>query len=124
MRHLTVLFDANCGLCRSARAFLEAEPKYVELRFVPAGSARALALFPTLDHAATRNELTVVGEDGSVWRDSKAFLICLWALRDYRSWAARLASPEWLPHARRFFHWFSENRTWIAQFSPFGEVEP
>ncbi|MBK7643357.1 MAG: DUF393 domain-containing protein [Planctomycetes bacterium] len=42
---LTVLYDAQCGLCRRARRWLEAQPAYVPLEFVAAGSPAARA-FP------------------------------------------------------------------------------
>ncbi len=111
MRRLTVLYDARCAFCRRARAWLIEEPKYVDIDFVPAGGEEARRRFPSLNAEATTSELTVVADDGGVYRNDKAFLMCLWALRRYRGWSLRLASPEALPYARRFFHWFSENRT-------------
>ncbi|HWQ32643.1 MAG TPA: DCC1-like thiol-disulfide oxidoreductase family protein [Blastocatellia bacterium] len=102
MRTLTVLFDANCNLCCRIRNWLQAQTKYVDLDFVAAGSAEAAARYPLLDHAATLKELTVVSDTGEYWRGAKAWLICLWALRDYRGWAIRFSSPELMPLARRF----------------------
>ena len=107
---LTVLYDAGCGLCRRARAWLEQEPQFVELRFVAAGSAAARQRFPELDPAATLAEITVVGDDGAVYRGARAWLICLWALRDYREWSQRLAAPTLQPSVERFVHWVSANR--------------
>lgn len=115
MRTLTVLYDPRCAVCRRARAWLEKEPKYVPMAFVPAGSPRARELFPDLPAESSLGELTVVGDDGSVYRGAKAFITCLWALRDYRAWSLRLASPELLPSARRFFVWFSEHRFTIGK---------
>lgn len=115
---LTVLYDARCRLCRGARDFLAKEPKYVDMTFIAAGTETARQRFPGLDHAATLSELTVIGDDGSVYTGDRAFLICLWGLRGYRDWSLRLARPDWLPHARRFFLWFSENRGRIDQLLP------
>jgi predicted DCC family thiol-disulfide oxidoreductase YuxK len=102
MRTLTVLYDANCILCCRIRAWLEAQAKYIDLDFVAAGSADAAARYPMLDHSATLKELTVVTEAGSYYRGAKAWLMCLWALREYRGWAIRFSSPELMPVARRF----------------------
>jgi predicted DCC family thiol-disulfide oxidoreductase YuxK len=110
METLTVLYDARCNLCSHLRAWLEAQPAYVRLAFVPAGSPEARRRFPALDHAATTSELTVIGDDGAVYLEAKAFLICLWALRDYRAWSLRLGSPDMLPLARRVVLWVSQNR--------------
>src|SRR5215213_8620277 len=110
MDTLTVLYDARCNLCSHLRAWLETQPAYVQLAFVPAGSPEAQQRFPTLNHAATTSELTVIGDDGAVYIEAKAFLMCLWALRDYRAWSLRLSSPDMLPLARRVVLWVAQNR--------------
>ncbi len=110
MDTLTVLYDARCNLCSHLRAWLETQPAYVQLAFVPAGSPEARRRFPTLDHAATTSELTVIGDDGAVYIEAKAFLMCLWALRDYRAWSLQLSSPDMLPLARRVVLWVAQNR--------------
>src|SRR3954454_22977449 len=110
MDTLTVLYDARCNLCSHLRAWLEKQPAYVQLAFVPAGLQEARRRFPALDHAATTSELTVIGDDGAVYVEAKAFLMCLWALRDYRAWSLRLATPDMLPLARRVVLWVAQNR--------------
>jgi predicted DCC family thiol-disulfide oxidoreductase YuxK len=110
MHTLTVLYDARCNLCSHLRAWLEVQPAYVQLAFVPAGSPEARRRFPALDHAATTSELTVIGDDGAVYIEAKAFLMCLWALRDYRAWSLRLGAPDMLPLARRVVLWVAQNR--------------
>ena len=97
---LTVLYDAGCPLCRRFREWLERQPLIVPVRLVPAGSPRARDLFPTLDHARTLREITVVGDDGSLWTNEHAWVMCLWATRSHRVLAERLARPAWLPLAR------------------------
>src|SRR6476659_4659563 len=110
MQTLTVLYDARCNLCSHLRAWLETQPAYVLLAFVPAGSQEAQRRFPALDHAATTSELTVIGDDGAIYIEAKAFIMCLWALRDYRAWSLRLSSPDMLPLARRVVLWVAQNR--------------
>ena len=110
MRYLTVLFDARCALCRRARVWLAAEPQYVELRFVAAASDQARYLFPDLDPATTLGELTVVSDQAEVFRGAKAWLMCLWALWRYRGLALDLASPRWMPLAKRFVAWVATHR--------------
>ncbi len=110
MDTLTVLYDARCNLCSHLRAWLEAQPAYVQLAFVPAGSQEARRRFPALDPAVTTSELTVIGDDGAVYSEAKAFLMCLWALCDYRAWSLRLSAPDMLPLARRVILWVAQNR--------------
>lgn len=119
MSGFTVLFDQDCALCRQARGWLSRQRTLVPLHFVPAGSLAAERLFPALDHAATLREMTVIGERGEVYRDAKAWLMCLWALRDYREMAIRWSAPERIEYARRFVAWVSRNRfrlSWLIGF--------
>ncbi len=118
MRHLTILYDANCQLCCRIRAWLMEQPSYLELRFVPANSDGARRAFPGLDHAKTLQELTVIADGGAVYYGAKGWLMCLWALREYREWSFKLARPDLMPTARRFIAWISRNR---RQFGRIGE---
>lgn len=110
MRQLTVLYDPDCGLCRRVREWLIAQPKYVELAFVPVKSEEALFRYPQLNHTLTLKDVTVIGDDGGVYWGAKAWLMCLWALRRYREWSYRLSTPELLPTARRVVSMISQNR--------------
>ncbi|SCL29322.1 Predicted thiol-disulfide oxidoreductase YuxK, DCC family [Micromonospora nigra] len=101
IRALTVLYDAHCPLCRTARRWLAERPQLVPLEFVPAGSAQARRRFPGLDHDATLRDLTVVADTGAVYAGDGAWFACLWALADHRETADRLARPRLLPLARR-----------------------
>lgn len=98
----TVLYDAGCPICRTARNWLAGRDQLVPLEFVPAASAEARHRFPGLDHTATLRDLTVIADTGAVYTGDGAWLACLWALTDYRAMAGRLASPAMLPVARSF----------------------
>jgi predicted DCC family thiol-disulfide oxidoreductase YuxK len=110
MNSLTILYDARCNLCAHVRSWLETQPAYLELLFLPAGSAEARQRFPQLDHAETLDELTVVSDEGAIYSGANAWVICLWALQGYRAWALRLSSPELLPLARRVVLWVAQSR--------------
>jgi hypothetical protein len=97
---LYVLYDAGCPMCSRFRDWLVLQPLLVPMRPVPAGSPEAHALFPTLDHARTLREITVVGDDGAVWTNEHAWVMALWATRQFRGMAERLSHPAWLPFAR------------------------
>jgi len=110
VQKLTVLYDARCNLCSCIRSWLETQPGYVVLDFVPAGSEEARRRFPRLDHATTTRELTVISDAGDVYLEANAWIMCLWALHDYRAWSLRLSTPEMLPLARRIVLWVALNR--------------
>jgi hypothetical protein len=60
---------------------------------VAAGSDEARRRFPGLDHRATLDEITVVGDAGQVYRGAAAWVVTLWALREHRPLAHRLSTP-------------------------------
>ncbi|MFF7858808.1 DCC1-like thiol-disulfide oxidoreductase family protein [Streptomyces sp. NPDC007904] len=93
VRRLTVLYDAECPLCAFVRDWLVRQPRLVPLELVPAGSRAARARFPALDHGATLEEITVVGDAGQVYRGAAAWIVTLWALRKHRPLAHRLSTP-------------------------------
>ncbi|MFF8671135.1 thiol-disulfide oxidoreductase DCC family protein [Streptomyces sp. NPDC015242] len=93
VRRLTVLYDAECSLCAFLRDWLLRQPQLVPLEPVPAGSDEARRRFPGLDHGATLDEITVVGDAGQVYRGPAAWVVTLWALRAHRPLAHRLSTP-------------------------------
>ncbi|MCT9076291.1 thiol-disulfide oxidoreductase DCC family protein [Streptomyces fulvoviolaceus] len=93
VRRLTVLYDAECALCGFLRDWLVRQPQLVPLEMVPAGSEEARRRFPGLDHRATFEEITVVGDSGQIYRDTAAWIVTLWALREHRPLAHRLSTP-------------------------------
>jgi predicted DCC family thiol-disulfide oxidoreductase YuxK len=93
IRSLTVLYDADCPLCRHVRRWLERQWQLVPLEFVPAGSEQAAQRFPDLDHARTLREITVISDGGEVYEAADAWVVCLWALKGHRATAHRLSTP-------------------------------
>jgi predicted DCC family thiol-disulfide oxidoreductase YuxK len=93
VRRLTVLYDARCSLCAYLKEWLSRQAQLVPLQFVPAGSEQARREYPRLDHRATLDEITVVGDAGQVYQGAAAWVVVLWALREYRALAHRLSTP-------------------------------
>ncbi|MFC7217372.1 thiol-disulfide oxidoreductase DCC family protein [Streptomyces polyrhachis] len=89
---LTVLYDAGCSLCAFLRGWLVRQRQLVPLDLVPCGSEEARRRFPELDHGATREEITVVGDSGQVYTGPGAWIVVLWALAGHRATAHRLLS--------------------------------
>ncbi|MGW2344561.1 thiol-disulfide oxidoreductase DCC family protein [Streptomyces sp. NPDC001661] len=101
VRRLTVLYDTECPLCTFARNWLARQRQLVPLEFVPAGSPEARRRYPDLDHAATLTDITVIGDGGQLYRDSAAWVVCMWALREYRATAHRMATPMGMRFAKQ-----------------------
>ena len=115
MKRLYILYDPDCGLCLHARDWAQAQPAYVELVFLAAGSPEAARNFPALTRVGqSPEEFIAVDDRGGVYRGGEAWVMVLWALVEYRAWALRLASPALLPFARSFMRAISENRKGIS----------
>ncbi len=120
MKTLYVLYDAKCALCRSCRQWLTAQPAFVTLRFIPLQSPEVGYLFPGIEALNTGDQLIAVSDEGDVYTGPQAWIICLYALQDYREWSVRLAQPALLPFARRAFELLSKNRLSISKWLPGG----
>jgi predicted DCC family thiol-disulfide oxidoreductase YuxK len=110
IRRLWIVYDAACGICTGVRDWINRQAPLVAVKFVAAGSADALRWFPQLP----AGELAVIADTGDVWLGNRAWIVCLWALRDYRGWAVRLSSPGLLRLAREAFSALSNNRAAVS----------
>lgn len=110
MQKLFILYDERCGLCRWARRWLERQPAFLELEFLPAEREETRRRYPMLASQGRPEELVVVSDEGGVYRGGSAWVMVLYALRDYREWSLRLGSPALLPLARQLFQLLSTHR--------------
>ena len=120
MKSLYVLFDAECAMCVRCREWLSRQPAFVPLHFIPLQSPDLPRFFPGIDALKPNEQLLVVGDHGAVYRGACAWIMCLWALQEYREHALRLAEPVllpfarivcelWLADSRRIFQWSSQS---------------
>lgn len=108
MQSLTILYDASCDLCLRCKDWLGSQASYVPLELLPCGSDEARRRFGQIPWLG--GQLVVVADDGRVWAGASAFVMCLWALRDWREWAEQLSTPALAPLAERFFRVVSSQR--------------
>jgi predicted DCC family thiol-disulfide oxidoreductase YuxK len=116
MKTLYVLFDSQCALCRQCRRWLERQPAFIELRFLALQSEEIACRFPGIEQFNLRDQLVVISDEGAVYQGSHAWIMCLYALREYREWSQRLASPVLLPWARRACELVSDNRLSLSSW--------
>ena len=91
---ITVLYDAQCPVCRRARRWAERHQQLVPVRFVPAGSDLARRRFPELDVGSTLVDVTVITNDGAVLRGDRAWITVLWCVTRTRPLAIRIAQGQ------------------------------
>ena len=116
MKRLYVLYDAECAFCRRCRVWLAQQPAFVPLVFLPLQSPELACRFPGIERLSPAQELLVISDEGEVWHGAQAWIMVLWALREFREWSQRLARPVLLPFARRVCEMVSENRSAISRW--------
>jgi len=116
MNRIYVLYDGDCGLCSSVRDWVQQQPQLIPMVFVAANSPQVSVLFPSLSRPGQRpEELIVVDDCGGVYREGHAWIMCLYALAEYRELSLRLASPTLLPLARKAFSFLSKRRGAVSE---------
>ncbi len=115
MKRLYVLYDGECGLCQRCRQWIQAQPAYIELRFIPLQSPEVGCRFPGIESIDLRARLVVISDTGGLYQGQNAWIMCLFALEEYREWAQRLAEPELLPYAKLVCESVSKNRYSISK---------
>src|SRR4051812_8993351 len=101
MDALWVLYDDSCGFCCRCATWLRTQSTFVPVSVLPAGADETKAVFPL--EAKGKQELIVVDSEGGVYRDTDAWLMTLWALREWREWSIRLSRGGNRELARKVF---------------------
>ncbi len=114
MKALTVLYDEHCPLCIRSARWLQSQEAFLPLECLAAGSAEVLRRYGEV-FRAEKKELTVIDDRGGVYRGTDAWLMCLFALVDYREWSTRLATPSLKPLARTAFEALSTHRQGLSR---------
>lgn len=114
MKGLAVIYDDSCGFCVRCRWWLARQPAFVEFVFVPRSSPSLERMFPGLT-LGPKAELLAISDEGLVYRDDAAFIMCLYGLQGCREWALRLANPALMPLAAQFFRAVSKRRSWLSR---------
>ncbi|MGD0507136.1 MAG: DCC1-like thiol-disulfide oxidoreductase family protein [Terriglobales bacterium] len=122
MQKLYVLYDPKCELCCRLKDWLREQPSWIALEVIPAGSEQARQLFPQLEQIASQNDLAVISDEGAVYLNDRAWIMVLYALEEYRDWAARLTHPLLMPLARQAYAALASNRyllsRWLSSTNP------
>jgi predicted DCC family thiol-disulfide oxidoreductase YuxK len=93
MKRLYVLFDGDCPLCEAVVRRLREQPMFVDVQFMSSDAPRAAEMFPQIVTSVPQTEVVAIADTGEVYRGDAAWLMTLWALREYRAWSVVLAKP-------------------------------
>ena len=114
MEKLYVLYDPKCELCYRLKNWILVQRSWIGLAVIEQGSEKARRLFSDLEQIAGKEDLAVISDEGAVYLNDHAWIMVLYAMVDYRDWAARLTHPLLMPLARQAFAALSKNRHWIS----------
>lgn len=115
MNTLTIFHDPDCGLCTNFKRWLLDQDSYLPLEFIPYCSNEARVRLPLIERLNPSGEIVVMADDGRWWQGASAWLTCLWALKNYREWSFRLATPSLMPMVATLCHLLSENRVHVSR---------
>lgn len=115
MNTLTIFYDSNCGLCRCFREWLERQALWVSVEFIGFQTPDAARRFPNIEKMKADRECLVLADDGRWWQGKDAWIVCLWATREFRIWSIRLASPMFRPLIGNIVHMISSNRLTLSR---------
>jgi predicted DCC family thiol-disulfide oxidoreductase YuxK len=87
---------------------------FVPLVFIAFQSDEAQRRFPGIDALKPDEQLLVISDEGAVYRGAHAWIMCLWALENYREHAQRLSHPVLLPLAKAVCELLSRNRFFLS----------
>jgi predicted DCC family thiol-disulfide oxidoreductase YuxK len=122
MQKLYVLYDPKCEICRRLKDWILVQRSWIGIAVLEAGSEKARRLFPELEQIATKDDLAVISDEGAVYLNNHAWIMVLYAMVEYRDWAARLTHPILAPLARQAFAALSKNRhrlsNWLSTEDP------
>lgn len=114
MKRLSVLFDAECQFCVRCAKWLTSQSQLVPIRVIP--MQRATGELGDLVAREGGTEVLAVADDGAVYKGDHAWIVALWALKRYRRWSLRLASPALRGTTRRLYRAVAERRTDISRW--------
>ena len=123
MKQLTVLYDGECELCKRCRTFFTNKPAYISLKFIALQTPDLEQQFPGIHAFHPDKEIIVISDEGGVYQGGFAWIMCLYALKEYREWSFRLANPALLPFAKRIVSSVSHNRYFLSSLLPKSETE-
>ncbi|MEP4079186.1 thiol-disulfide oxidoreductase DCC family protein [Haloferula sp.] len=115
MKALTIFYDPACGVCSRFREWLERQPMWIPAEFIGYQTPEAEQRFPGIGRVKADKECVVLAEDGRWWQGADAWIVCLWATREFRLWSNRLAGPVFRPVLGNVVHLISSNRLTLSR---------
>lgn len=116
MKSLTVLYDAECGLCQSLRDWLSRQPKWFPVEFLPLQSPEVDRRWVGVRKWEPENEMLAIDDAGGIYQGEAAWITLLFALREYRELSLLLVQPAWRGMAKKAVELISQNRLNLSEF--------
>ena len=115
MNSLTIFYDPGCGICSQFREWFERQALWVPVEFIGYQTPTAEQRFPGILAVKADQECVVLSDDGQWWQGADAWIVCLWATREFRLWSIRLAGPVFRPVLGNVVHLISSKRLTLSR---------
>jgi predicted DCC family thiol-disulfide oxidoreductase YuxK len=110
MKRLTVLYDGECALCQRLRAWLQSEPTWFPVEYLPLQSPEVDRRWPGIRAWQPEKQILAIDDQGGLYQGSAAWITLLYALKDYREMSFRFADPSMQGLAQKVVELISRNR--------------
>jgi len=114
-QEITVYYDGHCGMCCSFQEWIYRQERLAPIRFIPYQSLGTEAAPPRIRGLDPGREMVVHTREDLLYQGAEAWVICLYALTEYRGWALRLSSPTLLPLAKKVCTHLATNRRRLSK---------
>jgi predicted DCC family thiol-disulfide oxidoreductase YuxK len=115
IRSMTVFYDDTCSFCVRIKLWMQKVPRYFELDFIGLHETACKERFPDILDRFGSEQFLALTDSGAIYVGSNARIMCLYALKPYRSLALTLSDPALFRFADTFFEYISSNRQFISK---------
>ncbi|MEM6601551.1 MAG: DCC1-like thiol-disulfide oxidoreductase family protein [Verrucomicrobiota bacterium] len=116
IKHLTVLYDGECGLCGRLKERLQDEPVWIELEFLALQNPAVPQRFPGIEAYEPTRHLVIVDDHQGVYCAENAWIMILYATKAFRGLSFELSAPGMKTLAKEACEWVSGNRKNISSW--------
>ena len=82
-----VLYDAECGLCQRVRKWAMEQETLIPLEFLALQTSDLGERFVGIEAYHPEDEVVVVSDTGDLYQGAAAWIMVMYAMREFRSWA-------------------------------------
>ncbi|MDX2225796.1 MAG: DCC1-like thiol-disulfide oxidoreductase family protein [Verrucomicrobiae bacterium] len=115
IRKIHILYDGECGFCRTCRDWILLQPRFFEIEMLDRRDPDTKARFGDYTVPPYTDRMVVINNEDGVYYAEDAYIMILFALKNYRAWSVRISRQGVKPLARQFFETLGKNRRVLSK---------